>query len=124
MQVSRPLRREWSVAAIVVTCVGIVLMLGFRLLLAQQGLRLMDLYPRRPSGAPSPGAAGLVNLGSSLGYFCLLLAFVSLPYCLIVTGVAIHRRDFRTVVIAAVCAVLSLVYGLLSLQLGFVIIGI
>lgn len=123
-QVRRPLRRGWSVAAIAVTSVGLVIMLGFRFLLTQRGLRLMDLYPHPPSFTPTPGTEGMLNLGSALGYICLLLALVSLPYCLIVTGVAAWRRDRRTATVASLCAILTVVYGLLAMSLGFVIAGV
>ncbi len=120
------MRRGWSTAAIVATSYGLVTMLGFRFALAVKGLRVMDLWnwARPLASPPNAETTRLVNLGSNLAGLAFYLALLTLPYCLIVGGLAGRRRDARTAIVMGICLVMAMVYGSLAFQLGLIIAGV
>ena len=121
-----PLRRVWANAALMSAVVGVVVMVGFRIVLASNGLRVYDLWNRATplGGPPKAGAAGFVAPGSWLAGLCFYLGAAGLIYCLAVVSCAAWRRDGRSAALAVVAAICTVVYGLLAFQLGLVIAGV
>lgn len=121
-----PLRRLWANAAILSAVVGMAAMIGFRVALASNSLRIFDLWNRASplNGPPKPGAASFVAPGSWLAGLCFYLSAAGLIYCLAIIACAAWRRDGRSAAIAVIATIGTVVYGLLAFQLGLILAGV
>lgn len=101
-------------------------MVGFRIVLAANGLRVHDLWnaARPVSGLPKAGAVNFVGVGSTLANVCFFLAALILLYCIVLAVIASLRGDWKAVTVGGACVVLSVLSGLLAFQLGLVIAGV
>ena len=119
-----PLATYWTTAALVPASVGIAAMFGFRVLLVLNGLRIMDLWNRAQGTLSNPVATRFVTAGMVLATAFFWLGLLGLIYSTGLMVAAIRRRDRRSVVLASISAVASLLYGLLAVQTGLIIAGI
>ena len=101
-------------------------MVGFRIALAINGLRVQDLWnAARPlSGLPKPGAVNFVGVGSTLASVCFFLGALTLLCGIVLAGIAWLRRDWKAATVGGGCIVISIISGLLALRLGLVIAGV
>jgi hypothetical protein len=116
----------WLYGSMVAAVSGLIAMLGFRLLLGVNGLRVWDLWrDARPlDGAPRPGAADYVGLGTTLATVCIYLAAITLLYSIVLALVAVYRRDWKALAAACASVVLAFAAGLMAFALGLIIAGV
>lgn len=119
-------QRVWLLGGIVPTVAGVILMVAFRIVLAANSLRVYDLWnAARPLlRSPKAGATSFAGMGSTLANICSVLAGLTLLYGIVLAVFATVRRDRKALAIAGACVALSVVSGLLALQLGLVIAGV
>ncbi len=100
-----PLRKRWRIIAIVLTTTGFILMAGFRLILAFNGLRVTDLWNAGNSltSPTNPIAVSFAKTGLPLATVSVYLAVFTSAYCIALTVVALIKRDKKTSTGSALC---------------------
>lgn len=117
--------RRWSnVLAGTVATVAFVPIVSFRLALAAQGFRLMDLSGAGTIRPITSGAESFVVWGRSFAEWCFLLSVAALLSGTAVGVRGLVRLDPWDLIIAHVVVGLALVAGYLAFELGLIIAGV
>ncbi|UCG33994.1 MAG: hypothetical protein JSU68_05020 [Phycisphaerales bacterium] len=120
---ARSLNPAFARAAIIQAGLGLACILGFRMILAVNDLRLMDLWleARRH---PTPTAILFARAGLALAYVLACMAAAAIVYSLYVLVVSGLRRDGKSVRRTLLALLLTLLYGYLAVECGFIIAGV
>ena len=113
-----PMRKRWRIIAIVLTTIGFSLMAGFRLILAFNGLRVMDLW-NAGNSLTSPTnslAACFAKTGLPLATVSFNLAIFTIVYCIALAVAALIKRDMKTSATTTLCLVFSVVAGTIGIS--------
>ena len=119
----RPLNPAWARAALIQAGLGLACILGFRIALAMHGLQLSDLWfeARRH---PTPAAILYARAGLALANALTFIAAAAIVYSLYILIVSGLRRDGYSVRGSLFALLLTVLYGYLAVECGFIIAGV
>lgn len=120
---TRPLNPTFARAALIQAGLGLACMIGFRMILAVNDLPLMDLwYEARRH--PTPTAILFARAGLALANALTFMAAAAIVYSLYVLVVSGLRRDWKSVCRTLLALLLTVLYGYLAVECGFIIAGV